>query len=120
MVKEAFADHDLCQRLRLSSANSINLGRLLPQAVYYASASLSFWRQTGQRLNFVIPTGNLGNGQACVWARRMGLPIGKIVLATNLNRPIPDYLETGEWMPAWQHSAPASTRLFQGNQESVG
>jgi len=99
MVKEAFADHDLCQRLRLSSANSINLGRLLPQAVYYASASLSFWRRTGQRLNFVIPTGNLGNGQACVWARRMGLPIGKIVLATNLNRPIPDYLETGEWAP---------------------
>jgi threonine synthase len=68
--------------------------------VYYAAASLKFWRQTGQRLNFVIPTGNLGNGQACVWARKMGLPIGKIVLATNLNRPIPDYLETGEWAPA--------------------
>ena len=100
MVKEAFAEQELCQRLRLSSANSINLGRLLPQAVYYAAASLKFWRQTGQRLNFVIPTGNLGNGQACVWARKMGLPIGKIVLATNLNRPIPDYLETGEWAPA--------------------
>ena len=100
MVKEAFAEHDLRERLRLSSANSINLGRLLPQAVYYAAASLKFWRQTGQRLNFVIPTGNLGNGQACVWARKMGLPIGKIVLATNLNRPIPDYLETGEWTPA--------------------
>ena len=99
MVKAAFADHDLRRSLRLSSANSINLGRLLPQAVYYASASLTFWRQTGQRLNFIIPTGNLGNGQACVWARKMGLPIGKIVLATNRNRPIPDYLETGEWAP---------------------
>jgi threonine synthase len=100
MVKEAFADHDLRRRLRLSSANSINLGRLLPQAVYYAAASLKFWRQTGEPLNFIIPTGNLGNGQACVWAREMGLPIGEIVLATNLNRPIPDYLATGEWAPA--------------------
>jgi len=99
MVKEAFADTQLNQAVRLSSANSINLGRLLPQSVYYAAASLNYWRATGQKLNFVIPTGNLGNGQACVWAKTMGFPIGKIVFATNENRPIPDYLETGDWSP---------------------
>jgi threonine synthase len=99
MVKEAFADTTLRRRIRLSSANSINLGRLLPQAVYYATASLEFWRESGQYLNFIIPTGNLGNGQACVWARSMGLPIGQIVFATNRNRSIPDYLEDGAWQP---------------------
>ena len=99
MVKQAFADAKFNQAVRLSSANSINLGRLLPQAVYYACASLNYWRATGEKLNFVIPTGNLGNGQACVWAKTMGFPIGKIVFATNENRPIPDYLETGNWAP---------------------
>lgn len=99
MVKEAFADSDLNRAVRLSSANSINLGRLLPQAVYYAAASLNYWRETGEKLNFVIPTGNLGNGQACVWAKTMGFPIGNVVFATNENRPIPDYLETGNWSP---------------------
>lgn len=99
MVKQAFADTALNKALRLSSANSINLGRLLPQAVYYAAASLNYWRETGQALSFVIPTGNLGNGQACVWAKTMGFPIGKIVFATNENRPIPDYLDSGDWLP---------------------
>jgi threonine synthase len=99
MVKQAFADPGLRKRSRLSSANSINLGRLLPQSAYYAASSLSHWREHGQALNFVVPTGNLGNGVACVWARAMGLPIGQIVFATNANRPIPKYLATGRWQP---------------------
>jgi len=99
MVKQAFADPGLRKHNRLSSANSINLGRLLPQSVYYAASSLSHWREHGEALNFVVPTGNLGNGVACVWARAMGLPVGKIVFATNANRPIPNYLATGRWQP---------------------
>jgi len=99
IVKAAFRDPVLSRALDLSSANSINVGRLLPQMTYYASASLAIWRAEGRRPNFIVPTGNLGNGAACVWAREMGLPIGDIVLATNANRPIPDYLESGEWRP---------------------
>jgi threonine synthase len=99
LVKEAFADAELAVKHRLCSANSINVGRLLPQAAYYAKASLEHWRKTGQPLSFVIPTGNLGNGFACVWARRLGLPIDRIVLATNANTPIEDFLATGQWLP---------------------
>lgn len=99
MVKQAFGDPALQDRQQLSSANSINLGRLLPQAVYYAATSLAWSRAQRGRLSFVIPSGNLGNAVACVWARHMGLPIGQIVLAHNSNRTVPDYLATGEWLP---------------------
>lgn len=99
MVKEAFQDPGLAQTHALSSANSINVGRLLPQMSYYAKASLEMWRRTGRRANFIIPSGNLGNALACVWARNSGLPIGEIVLATNANQTITEYLRTGEWEP---------------------
>lgn len=100
MVKEAFLDAPVADRLRLSSANSINLGRLLPQAVYYAASSLEHWRASGgQRLSYIIPSGNLGNAVACVWARRVGLPIGDIVLAHNANRTVPDLLDHGVLEP---------------------
>lgn len=99
MVKEAFVDESLNAAMSLSSANSINLGRLLPQATYYAATSLQYWRAHGRRLNFIIPSGNLGNAVACVWARHIGLPIGRIVLAHNANRTVVDYLNTGEWLP---------------------
>ena len=85
LVKAAFADSGLNAQHNLCSANSINVGRLLPQAAYYAKASLEHWRETGEALNFIVPTGNLGNGFACVWARRMGMPIERIVFATNAN-----------------------------------
>jgi threonine synthase len=98
LVKEAFVDKAL-KRFELSSANSINLGRLLPQAVYYAATSLTVYRAHGIAPDFVIPSGNLGNSVACVWARRIGLPIGRIVLAHNANRAVPDFLRTGEWHP---------------------
>jgi threonine synthase len=99
LVKEAFVDAQLKSRFELSSANSINLGRLLPQAVYYAATSLAVHRKHGVKPNFLIPSGNLGNSVACVWARKIGLPIGRIVLAHNANRAVPDFLRTGDWQP---------------------
>jgi threonine synthase len=99
LVKEAFADRALRERYALSSANSINIGRLAPQTVYYWAASLRVWRELGEPASFVIPSGNLGNVTACVWARRLGAPIQHIVLAHNANRTVPDYLETGTLRP---------------------
>lgn len=99
LVKEALADDALNARYRFSSANSINIGRLLPQASYYAWASIAHFRKHGKRPGFIIPTGNLGNALACILAREMQLPIGPILLATNANRTIPDYFETLQWLP---------------------
>jgi len=98
LVKEAFAS-PLAGSYRLCSANSINIGRLLPQMVYYAATSLWLWRRHGEPVSFVIPTGNLGNAHAAVLAREIGLPIGAIHLATNANRTVPDYLRSGEYRP---------------------
>ena len=99
MVKGAMADVTLAGRFRFSSANSINIGRLLPQCTYYADASIRHYRDTGNEPAFIVPTGNLGNALACVMAREMGMPIGPIVLATNANRTISDYFETLKWVP---------------------
>ncbi len=98
LVKQAFSAAGLAGK-RLSSANSINIGRLLPQTVYYAAAALWNWRETGKKASFVVPTGNLGNAVAAIWARHMGLPIEEITLATNANRVIPDFLDSGQWQP---------------------
>lgn len=99
LVKAAMADAKLSAEHRFSSANSINIGRLLPQTTYYADASLGHYRRTGNKPAFIIPTGNLGNAFACIMAREMGLPIGPVILATNANRTIVDYFETLEWLP---------------------
>ena len=99
LVKQAFVDPELRQQTQLSSANSINLGRLLPQAVYYAASSLEVWRKYGEPASYVIPSGNLGNAAACIWARQVGLPIAQIVLAHNANQTVTDFLHTGEWRP---------------------
>jgi len=99
LVKGAMADETLSAAHRFSSANSINIGRLLPQSTYYADASLRHFRRTGNKPGFIIPTGNLGNAFACVMAREMGLPIGPVILATNANRTIAEYFETLEWLP---------------------
>jgi threonine synthase len=99
LVKQAFLDRELAARAGLSSANSINLGRLLPQSVYYAATSLAVWRQHGERASFVVPSGNLGNALACLWARQVGLPIGEVVLAHNANRTVPEFLQSGTWRP---------------------
>ena len=99
LVKQAFADAALRDQLPLSSANSISLGRLLPQMTYYACSALQHQREYGARLNFVVPTGNLGNAFAAVLVRACGLPIGRIVLATNANRVLPDFFAGGEYVP---------------------
>ncbi len=99
LVKGALADRKLSAKYRFSSANSINIGRLLPQCIYYAHSSLEHFRATGRNPCFIVPTGNLGNGLAAFLTKEMGLPIGDIVLATNENRLIPDYLQGAEWSP---------------------
>ena len=99
LVKEAFADEQLRARAAMSSANSINLGRLLPQMSYYAAASLQVWRRHSEPASFIVPSGNLGNVMACLWARAAGLPIGEVILAHNANRTVPDYLQSGVWRP---------------------
>lgn len=99
LVKAAMADQDLTTIHRFSSANSINIGRLLPQSTYYAHSSLRHYRRTGNKPGFIIPTGNLGNALACIMTREMGLPVGPIVLATNANKTIAEYFETLKWLP---------------------
>lgn len=99
LVKAAMADSSLNERHRFSSANSINIGRLLPQCCYYADASLRHYRSTGRKPSFIVPTGNLGNGLACILARRSGMPISRILLASNANRLIGDFLEGADWIP---------------------
>ena len=95
LVKQAFSDAGLRARIPLSSANSISLGRLLPQATYYAFASLRHLRETGELLSFIVPTGNLGNAVAALMARQAGLPIGRVLLATNHNPTVPEFIATG-------------------------
>jgi threonine synthase len=97
LVKQAFADPALRTAHALGSANSISLGRLLPQMAYYAHASLAHFAAHGAPLSFVIPTGNLGNAVACLVAREAGLPIDRVVLATNANRVLPDFLASGRY-----------------------
>ncbi len=99
LVKQALADRDLQAQRPMSSANSISLGRLLPQMSYYAMAALAHWRSTGRELGFVIPTGNLGNAMAAIMARAIGLPIGSITLATNANHVLADFFDGGEYCP---------------------
>ncbi|MFK7955333.1 MAG: threonine synthase [Lysobacterales bacterium] len=99
LVKAAFMDAQLRQACPLTSANSISIARLLPQMCYYAAASLRWFQQHQTEANFIVPTGNLGNALAGIWARRCGLPIGRMVLATNANTVIPRFLRSGDWEP---------------------
>lgn len=99
LVKSAFADPWFQQHTHLSSANSINIGRLLPQIVYYAYSSMQFFASHRMAPGFVVPTGNLGNAMAGFYAKAMGFPIREIVLSTNANQVILDYVQTGEFHP---------------------
>lgn len=92
MVKVALGDPALRTRHGLTSANSISLGRLLPQMAYYVHAAL----RRGDVPSFIIPSGNFGNALACLWAREVGYPIGDVFLATNRNRALVEWLETGK------------------------
>ncbi|QAY76840.1 threonine synthase [Sphingosinicella sp. BN140058] len=99
VVKAAFADRLLSDRHRLTSANSINIGRLLPQMAYVGHAALRLFAETGVKPGFVIPTGNLGHGFAALYARALGLPIGPIILVTNANRTLIDWHRSGDYAP---------------------
>lgn len=99
LVKEAFQDEWWQNEMHISSANSINIGRLLPQIVYYAYSSYQFFSLYNKKPNYIIPTGNLGNATAAFWAREMGFPINEISLSTNDNKVICDYLSSGTYIP---------------------
>jgi threonine synthase len=99
LVKAAFADRRLAEAHRLTSANSINIGRVLPQVAYSAYAALRLFAETGEKPGFLVPTGNLGHGYAVLYARAMGLPVGPVVLATNANRTLADWHSTGVYRP---------------------
>ncbi len=101
LVKEAFLDQELAQNLQLSSANSINIARLIPQSFYYAYA-YSQAKQLYENLLpivFSVPSGNFGNLTAGLIAQRMGIPIRAFVAATNANSIVPEYLQTGQFKP---------------------
>ncbi|MDP6146385.1 MAG: threonine synthase [Gammaproteobacteria bacterium] len=99
LVKEAFS-HQSSIQINLASANSINIGRLLPQATYYAWSSMLHYRDSGQPSSFIVPTGNMGNSFACFIAKKMGFPIEKVLFATNSNQTIYNFSKTGEWSPS--------------------
>ena len=97
LVKSAFLDRELSERLNLTSANSINLARLVPQSFYYIHAA----RQLPETVlpTFVIPSGNFGNLTAALLAVQLGLPVDHLVAATNRNDVIPEFLRTGHYTP---------------------
>ena len=97
LVKRALGDAALQARTPLGSANSISLGRLLPQMAYHAQAALTHARHHGTPLNLIVPTGNLGNAFAAILARACGLPIGAIALATNANSVLPDFFAGADY-----------------------
>ncbi|MGB3588988.1 MAG: threonine synthase, partial [Tunicatimonas sp.] len=103
MVKQAFLDQKLRKQIALSSANSINISRLIPQSFYYFNAYAQLKRDFAYnpdwRLIFSVPSGNFGNLCGGLIAKQIGLPIDHIIAATNTNDVVPKYLETGNFAP---------------------
>ncbi|WP_186736090.1 threonine synthase [Spirosoma utsteinense] len=98
IVKQAFVDADLNDALSLSSANSINIFRLIPQGFYYVRAYGQV-RQYGKPVVFSTPSGNFGNLSAGVMVQQMGLPVAHFIAATNLNKVVPSYIQSGTYLP---------------------
>jgi len=98
LVKTAFLDKDLQLKYQLSSANSINISRLIPQSFYYVH-SFAQLTDGNQPVVFSVPSGNFGNLTAGLIAKRMGLPVHHFIASTNINDIVPDYLLTGEFNP---------------------
>lgn len=100
LAKTCFADAELSRKLGLTSANSINVARLLAQTLYYFEGAAALRRQgIDEPPVIAVPSGNFGNLCAGLWAWRMGLPVRAFVAATNANTTVPDYLETGAYRP---------------------
>ena len=96
MVKEAFADERL-KELKLSSANSINIARLIPQSVYFIWAYTRLVKDMGEEVVFSIPSGNFGDMMGAILAWKMGLPVKKLIIATNANDEFPAFLKSGKY-----------------------
>ena len=130
-VKKIFGDRELAEKLSergwfLSSANSINWGRLLPQIVYYFSAYCDFVNsgriKCGERIVFCVPTGNFGNILAGWMAKEMGLPVSRFVCASNANNVLTDFIETGVYdrrRPFHVTSSPSMDILVSSNLERL-
>ncbi len=102
LVKQAFLDPDINRRMRLSSANSINIARLIPQSFYYLHAAACIKRQYGKKhppLVFSVPSGNFGNLTGGLLAKHMGLEVKRFIAATNANDVAVEYLRSGEYLP---------------------
>jgi threonine synthase len=95
LVKQAFADEELNAKLRLTSANSINIARLIPQTFYYFNAYAQLKRQGKDEVVFSVPSGNFGNIGAGLLAYKLGLPVKQFIAATNINDTVPRFLKTG-------------------------
>ena len=130
-VKRVFADKDIAARLaerniRLSSANSINWGRLVPQIVYYFAAYARLLKAgriaLGDEVDFCVPTGNFGDILAGYYAKRMGLPVGRLVCASNKNNVLTDFLRTGAYTARrefYKTSSPSMDILVSSNLERL-
>ncbi|WP_028972700.1 threonine synthase [Spirochaeta cellobiosiphila] len=99
MVKEAFVDEELMKLLPLTSANSINLGRLIPQSFYYIWAFSQLKEQLDEEIYYCVPSGNFGNLTAGIYAWKWGLPVSGFLAATNANDVVPEYLQKGDYQP---------------------
>ena len=130
-VKQIFGDQSLAEALSargwfLSSANSINWGRLLPQIVYYVSAYCDLVNAgriaVGDKVNFAVPTGNFGNILAGYYAMRMGLPVGKLICASNANNVLTEFIRTGIYnrnRPFHVTNSPSMDILVSSNLERL-
>lgn len=99
LVKSAFNDEELREKLALTSANSINIARFLPQSIYYFKAWADLQPAPHKRLCMAVPSGNYGNLTGGLIAARMGLPVHFFVAGSNSNKVVPDYLESGTYTP---------------------
>lgn len=98
LVKAAFVDDEINSNMKLSSANSINIARLIPQSFYYFNAYKQI-KEKSKEIYFSIPSGNLGNLTAGLMAKKMGLPVTKFIGATNSNSIFTEFIESGEYVP---------------------
>jgi len=117
LVKKAFLDPELAP-LSLTSSNSINIGRILPQIVYYIYAYVNEDRD-GEPSVFSVPSGNFGNSLGCELARRMGLPVDRIIIAVNDNDEFPKFLTSGDYMPLLPSKQCLSNAMNVGNPSNL-
>ncbi|MGV3509910.1 MAG: threonine synthase [Sphingobacteriaceae bacterium] len=99
LVKQAFVDEELNEKFRLTSANSINISRLIPQTFYYFNAYAQLKREGKTDIIFSVPSGNFGNIGAGLLAWKMGLPVKQFIAATNANDTVPEFFKTGVYQP---------------------